>query len=98
MAAGNRVDRQYPANKIKPKLTSEQLAAQMAEFEAANGPVKTSPIEWRGPNRVCARNVCTTPTKINRDSGMRNPYCSQYCSQRDKSERQWDGRTMRSKD
>lgn len=92
MAAGNRVDRQYPANKIKPKLTSEQLAAQMAVWEAANGPVKTLPIYVRGASRTCSRKTCSKPAPYKDDGLGRHYYCSQKCSQMAKSEKGWSAR------
>ncbi len=92
MAAGNRIERQYPASKIKPKLSSEQLAAQMAEFEAANGPVKTLPIFVRGASRTCSRKSCSKPAPYKEDGNGRHYYCSQKCSQMAKSENGWSAR------
>lgn len=48
MAAGNRIERQYPAHKLPKKKTSEQIAIDIAEFETKHGPVKESPIR-KGP-------------------------------------------------
>lgn len=92
MAAGNTIDRQYPAHKITPKLTSEELAAQVAAFEAANGVVETSPIFVRGKNIACCRDSCNKTAPFKKDGTGRQDYCSLKCAQIAKSKNGWSAR------
>lgn len=92
MAAGNRIEKQYPASKLKPKLSHDEVAEQMAAFEAANGPVETTPILYRGPSRTCHRKTCRKPAPFKEDANGRHYYCSQKCSQLSKSENGWSAR------
>lgn len=97
MAAGNRIEFQYPANKLPREKTKREaerqhIIAETAKYEAKYGKVRTLPTIVNGASQKCSRDGCEETAPFKHDGNGRRYFCSQKCSQKSKSAKGWSSR------